>query len=66
MAEGMLAAEAAGYPIVMTVHDEAVAEVPDDFGSVEEFEALLCTRGSWAADIPVVAKGWAGKRYRKD
>jgi DNA polymerase len=66
MASGMLAAEAAGYPIIMTVHDEAVAEVPDDFGSVEDFERVLCTRDRWAADIPVVASGYAAKRYRKD
>lgn len=65
MRDGMLAAERAGYPIIMTVHDEAVAEVEDGFGSLAEFERLLCSRGEWAADIPVVAEGYEARRYRK-
>jgi DNA polymerase len=63
--DGMLRAERAGYPIVMTVHDEAVAEVPDDFGSLAEFETLLCSMEPWAEGLPVVAAGYEAKRYRK-
>ena len=65
MANGMLKAAEAGYQIIMTVHDEAVAEVPDGFGSVKEFEDLLCDLPGWAAGIPLVAEGWEGRRYRK-
>lgn len=63
----MLNAESRGYPIVLHVHDEAVAEVKQGFGSVEEFEAILNTLPPWAAHYPLkCAGGWRGRRYRKD
>lgn len=65
LCRGMLAAEAAGYRIVMHVHDEAVAEVLEGFGGVEEFEKLLCAPIPWAPGLPLKAEGWRGKRYRK-
>jgi DNA polymerase len=65
MRDGMLAVEAAGYPVVLTVHDEAVAEVDEGFGGVEDFERLLATTAPWAAGLPVVASGFEAKRYRK-
>jgi DNA polymerase len=64
---GMRNLTAAGYPIVLHVYDEDVAEVPEGFGSIEEFEAIMSTMPPWAADWPIRANGgWRGKRYRKD
>lgn len=65
MAHAMLQAEAQGYRIVATVHDEIVAEVPKSFGSIEEFERILCDIPPWAQGCPITAEGWRGKRYRK-
>jgi DNA polymerase len=65
LANGMLTLEKAGYPIVMTVHDEIIAEVKKGFGSLEEFEKLICVLPDWAKGCPIAAEGWRGAFYRK-
>lgn len=65
MAFGMLLLDCVGYFLIMTVHDEAASEDEDGFGSLEDFEMLLCTLPKWAAGLPVTSEGWQGPRYRK-
>ena len=65
MASAMLRLEDAGYPIVMTVHDEVVAESSEEKGSLAEFTAILCKLPPWAKGLPLTAEGWSGQRYRK-
>jgi DNA polymerase len=66
MAAGMLRAEATGaYQLVLSVHDEEIAEAIEGTGSVSEFEALMAKCPPWATGCPVEAEGWTGKRYHK-
>jgi DNA polymerase len=63
---GMLNLERAGYPIVLHVYDEDVAEVPEGFGSVQEFERIMGAMPPWAQGWPIKASGgFRSKRYRK-
>ena len=62
---GLVNVELAGYPVVLHVYDEAVSEIPVGFGSVDEYEDLLCRQKPWANGLPLQAEGWRGKRYRK-
>jgi DNA polymerase len=60
-------AEAAGYPIVLTVHDELLTEPVDS----DEFSAaglgdLMSEVPAWAQGLPLAAAGFEGYRYRKD
>jgi DNA polymerase bacteriophage-type len=65
LAAAMLRVEAAGYPIVLHVHDELVCEVPIGFGNIEEFTRLMTRKPSWALDLPIAASAWTGPRYCK-
>ena len=65
LASAMLRLERAGYPIVLHVHDECIAEVPEGFGSVEEFTRLMIASPAWALGLPIAARAWTGPRFSK-
>ena len=66
LAHSMPLIEAAGYKIVLTVHDEIIAEAPDSTEfNAEHLSALMSTRPAWAADMPLAAEGFETYRYRK-
>ena len=65
LADALLRVEAAGYPVVLHVHDEIVAEVPKDFGSLTEFERLICEVPEWATGLPIAVEGFECERYKK-
>jgi DNA polymerase bacteriophage-type len=65
LAEAMLRIEAAGYPLVLHVHDEVVCEVRIGFGSLKTLLFLLTIKPRWALDLPLAAEAWQGSRYVK-
>ena len=65
LAHAMLSLETAGYPIVFHVHDEAVMEVPDGQGSVEEACRIMAIPPDWARDLPLRAEGDEMAYYEK-
>ena len=66
LVEAMFAVEAAGYPLILTIHDELLCETPAGFGSLEEFEDIIRrSKPAWAEGLPMVSKAWEDVRYVK-
>lgn len=62
----MLNIEAGGYTLVGHVHDEAIADVPKGYGSLEEFNKLMVKKAPWMGDLPLKAEGFETQFYKKD
>jgi DNA polymerase len=62
----MFRLEEAGYRITVTVHDEIVAEVPENFGSLKEMCEIMSVVPDWAEGLPVATEGYEGMFYKKD
>lgn len=64
-----IALEAAGYPVVLSVYDEIVCEVPNGFGSLDEFSGIVAETVDsfeWARGWPIrMSKPWKGERFKK-
>lgn len=65
MAGAMMRLEQKGYPVIMSVHDEIICEVPDGFGSLDEMIQIMTAPPAWAKGCPIAAEGKEGPRYRK-
>lgn len=63
----MFKCEKAGFPIVLTVHDEIIADAEKRPDNVTVLKQIMEDRPQWAIDIrlPVEAEVWSGDRYRK-
>ena len=62
------AIEAAGFEIVLDIHDENITEAPidrDDL-SPELLGSLMCADLGWNAGLPLAAAGFEGPRYKKE
>ena len=59
--------EKLGYPIVFHVHDEIIAEVPDDgTKTLEEVKGIFKKPIRWAEGLPLKGDGYVTKYYLKD
>lgn len=65
MVDSMLRLEDAGYPVIFTVHDENVCEVPKGFGSEAEFKEIMEVLEPWAEGVPIKVETWEAERYKK-
>lgn len=67
LAYNMPGIEAAGYEIVLSVHDELLTETPDDPAfNADVLGQMMATAPAWARGIPLAAAGFETTRYRKE
>lgn len=67
MAHALVQCEREGLPVVLHVHDQLVAEVPEDDGpdALAAMLAIFRDVPPWASGWPIDADGHVGRRHRK-
>lgn len=55
-----------GYETILHIHDEIIAETPDnDNFTAEGLSKIMATNPVWAEGLPLAAGGFSAKRYKK-
>ena len=57
---------AAGYQIVMHIHDEVILDAPADRADLDTVCKLMCQTPPWAEGLLLNADGFVGDYYKKD
>lgn len=66
LASSMLRVEKAGYPVILSVHDEVVSKRKKNTGgTLEEFNNLMKKVPKWGVGIPMGVEGFMDHRYHK-
>ena len=65
LAESMPRIEAAGFQIVLSIHDEFITEAGFD-KTADDLARLMTVTPPWGAGLPLNAAGFTADRYRKD
>lgn len=67
LAHGKLNLIKHGFDLIGSVHDEPIAEADEDKGqeTLDLMCELICAKPTWALNMPLMAEGFFGKRYRK-
>lgn len=63
LADAIVRLDAAGWNIILHVHDEIVSEMTA--GDLTAYCALMKQSPVWAQGLPIAVEGWTGHRYRK-
>ena len=67
LAEAMLRVDAAGYEIVMHVHDEMIVDIPkEDTEAAEKVTQLMSMAPDWAPGLPLKGETYETEFYKKD
>lgn len=68
LVDAMLRLEKRGWQPVMTIHDQVLAEVDEDFteAEFEEFKTIMTTPPDWGKEIPLAVEGSMIGHYIKD
>jgi len=67
MVDGWTKLEAAGFPVIMNVHDELVCEPDAAMADHKVMEQIMSDGPAWAKEmqIPIAVEGWTSPWYRK-
>lgn len=65
LAKSLLRLDKAGYPLILSVHDEALAECPYGFGTLDEYKSLMSHKEAWMTDLPLSVSAFEDERYSK-
>lgn len=67
LCDALLKLSAAGFPIVLHVHDEVVMELPAGTAAddIRRAGAIMSTPPAWAAGFPLTVEGFTNDRYTK-
>lgn len=58
--------DTAGYETVMHIHDEIVAEVPEEQADLKDMCRIMCAPIEWAPGLVLNADGFVSEYYKKD
>ncbi|MED1419045.1 DNA polymerase [Bacillus smithii] len=66
LAETLKRLSAAGYQVVMHIHDEVVLDVPKENADLDKVVEIMRQPISWAPGLPLNADGFVSEYYKKD
>lgn len=66
LGHGMLKADAAGFALILTIHDEIIAEEDRPELDLERLKQIMTITPAWAEGLPLKAAGYESTRYKKE